>query len=81
MTGRDLIIYILSNNLENSPVFEDGTFLGFLTVAQVAGKMQVGEATVETWIKLNMIDHIQIGEVTYIPSSFELKSTPQPQTW
>lgn len=79
MTGRDLIVYILTNNLENCPVFEDGTFLGFLTVEQVAEKMQVGTATVEAWISLNMLEHIKIGEVIYIPGNFELKS--EPKTW
>ena len=28
MTGRDLIIYILTNNLENEFVFKDGKFIG-----------------------------------------------------
>ena len=30
MTGRDLIVYILSNNLENEEVFKDGKFIGFI---------------------------------------------------
>lgn len=77
MTGRDLIVYILTNNLENALVFEDGTFLGFLTVKQVAEKMQVGEATVLTWLNLNMLEHIKIGEVIYIPANFELKMEPK----
>ena len=36
MTGRDLIIYILENNLENEPVYKDGRLLGFLTVTEAA---------------------------------------------
>lgn len=31
MTGRDLILYILMNNLEDEPVFEEGKFIGFVT--------------------------------------------------
>ena len=31
MTGRELILYILSNGLENEPVFKDGKFIGFMT--------------------------------------------------
>ena len=77
MTGRDFIVYILTNNLENCPVFDEGMFLGFLTVEQVATKMQVGTATVEAWIGLGMLDHIKIGEVIYIPGNFELKSEPK----
>ena len=32
MTGRDLIIYILENELEDKPVVLDGGFLDLLTV-------------------------------------------------
>lgn len=70
MTGRDLIIYIMQNGLEDKPVFEDGAFLGFMTVPQFAAKMRVGPAVVETWIQLGYLyDAIYIGDVTYIPAN------------
>lgn len=55
MTGRELILYILSNGLEDEPVFKDGTFLGFLTIRKAAEKMNVGMQTVHTWISLGRI--------------------------
>jgi hypothetical protein len=44
MTGRDLIVYILQNNLENEPVFKDGKFIGFMTEGEAAEKFDVGVA-------------------------------------
>lgn len=66
MTGRDLIIYILENNLENKPVFENGRVPGFLTVKEASVKFEVGEATVRTWISRGLLDGIRIGSEIYI---------------
>ena len=74
MTGKELIMYILSNNLENEPVFKDGTLLGFVTIGQAAVKMNVGIATINAWILQGRIDHIEIGRTTFIPANFELKA-------
>ena len=52
MTGKELILYILENNLEDSEIFKDGRFLDFLTVSEAAVKFNVGEATVKTWLDL-----------------------------
>jgi excisionase family DNA binding protein len=60
MDGRDLILYILSNHLEDKPVFEDGTFLGFMTIGEAAAKMDVGTATVYTMIAQGRLDAIKI---------------------
>lgn len=68
MTGRDLIVYILQNNLEDKPVFEDGKFIGFMTPHEAAVKFEVGVATIKTWIDLHWIDSISFGGVTYIPA-------------
>lgn len=69
MTGRDLIIYILENGLENEPVFENGKLLGFMTVPETALKFGVGSATVSLWCQLNIIPCIEIGEIIYIPAT------------
>ncbi len=61
MTGRDLIIYILSNNLEDEPIDKDGKLIGFLTIAEAAEKMKVGMGTVYAWIAQNQIKYIDIG--------------------
>lgn len=71
MTGKDLIVYILKNNLENEPVFKDGRLLGFLTVEQAAIRLDVGVETINTMIKLGMIDEpIKIGDVCLIPECY-----------
>lgn len=72
MIGRDLIIYILENKLENERVFENGTFLGFITPNEVALKMDVGVATVFTWIFRGQLDHVKIGNLYLVPADCEL---------
>ena len=44
MTGRDLILHILMNGLEDKPIYEDGKILGFLTAKEAAEKINVGLA-------------------------------------
>ena len=71
MTGRDLIIYILQNDLEDTPVFENGRLLGFMTPQQAAVKFNVGESTIYAWYKLNQLQGIIIGTELYIPAITE----------
>lgn len=71
MTGRDLIIYILQNNLEDEPIFKNGDFLGFLTVDKAAAKLNVGVETVKTWLELGWIDGVEFGELILIPANVE----------
>jgi excisionase family DNA binding protein len=68
MTGRDLIVYILQNKLENEPVFKDGSFLGLMTIEQAAAKFEVGKATVYAWVALDMIPCVMVGNEEYIPA-------------
>ncbi len=74
MTGRDLIVYILSNGLENRPVFEDGKFIGFITIEEAAQKMDVGVATIRAFIQQEMIPSIFIGGFIYIPADFKIEA-------
>lgn len=71
MTGKELILYILENNLEDSEIFKDGKFLDFLTVSETAVKFNVGEATVRTWLDLRLLNGFKIGNVYYIPRTAE----------
>lgn len=71
MTGRDLIIYILSNNLEDKPVFDKGKFIGYLTVNEAASEMNVGAATIYAWIQQGWLDCVIIGGSIYIPANFK----------
>lgn len=71
MTGRDLIIYILQNGLENEQVIKDGKILGFLTVGEAAEKMNVGMATIHTLIAREALGYIVIGDRIFIPANTE----------
>lgn len=71
MTGKELIMYILQNDLEDKPIFENGNFLDFMTVEKAAVKYDVGSSTVLTWIKLNVLPSITINDVFYIPKDAE----------
>ena len=73
MTGRDLILYILSNHLEDEPVYKDGTFIGFYTPDMIAAKNNVGTGTVDAWAKMGYIDTIPIGRSYLIPVTSDFK--------
>lgn len=69
MTGRDLIIYILSNGLENEPIVKDGKIIGFMTVEEAAVALNVGSATIQVWIWQKQLPSVSIGNVIYIPKN------------
>lgn len=69
MTGRDLIIYILENGLEDEEVFKNGRFIGFLSEMEAAKKFDVGVSTIRMWIKMEMLKGVQIGNMFYIPAN------------
>ena len=69
MTGRELIMYILANRLEDEPVICNGRLAWFMTVDEAAVKMDVGPETVLAWVKLGMLPSIVIAEGLYIPTS------------
>lgn len=72
MTGRDLIIYILKNNLEDEPIFKDGSFIGFMTMDEAAMKYNVGVATIYAWMILGHLDYVRIGEECLVSDTNEL---------
>lgn len=72
MTGRELILYILENGLEDEEVIKDDKILGFMTVGQVAIKAGVGTATVKAWIVQQRLPYLKIGNVVYIPANAEI---------
>lgn len=67
MTGRDLIIYILQNKLEDEPVFKDGKFIGFVTEDEAAEKMGVGTSSIRALVNLERMDGIRINDTILIP--------------
>lgn len=65
MTGKELILYILQNNLEDTVVLKDGFFIGFMTVEEAAVKFGVGVETIRAWYYCEMIKGTQIGDSLY----------------
>jgi hypothetical protein len=74
MTGRELILYILENNLENEEVLQNGIFVGFMSEEEAAIKFEVGVETIKAWYALGMIDGVKIGD-----SIFFLKHISDPR--
>lgn len=58
MTGRELIIYILENGLEDEQVFSNGRFVGFLSVGEAAQKLGYGIETVRAMVELGLIENV-----------------------
>ena len=65
MTGRDLILYILENNLENEQVIKDGVFIWLMNEIEAAAKFNVGVATIRAWYVYGKLDGILIGGQLY----------------
>ena len=71
MTGRELIMYILENHLEDEPVFQNGTFVGYVSDVKFAEILGVGVATVRAWIMMGRIkDAIMIGDAMFVPTIY-----------
>lgn len=66
MTGRELIIYILQNGLEDEPVFDNNKLIAHMSVEEFAVKCGVGQATVYAWILSHRIKPLFIGTRYYI---------------
>lgn len=65
MTGKELILYILQNNLEDTVVLNGGVFIGFMTEEEAAAKFDVGVATIRAWYYCNWLKGTQIGDSLY----------------
>ena len=67
MTGKDLIVYILQNDLVDKPVYENDKLLGFMNIDEAAVKFGVGTATIVVWIERGSLNAIRIGDEFFIP--------------
>lgn len=63
MTGRELIIYILTNGLEDDQVFVNGRFIGFLTISEAAQRLGYGIETVKAMIEYGAIKNVNDGDL------------------
>lgn len=81
MTGRELITYILENHLEDEPVFQNGTFIGYVSDVKFAEMLGVGVATIHAWIMLGRVkDAIMIGDTMFVPTIYVNELCKQKET-
>ena len=66
MKGRDLIIYILENHLEDEDVLSDLKKLGLYSVREVAALNNVSGATVKAWCSFGRYNYTTIDDRMYI---------------
>ena len=70
MTGRELIIRILSNNFydkEEEATDENSKPVGFMTVKEAAEKFDAETAMMQSLIDTGLIQSIKLGNTQYIP--------------
>ena len=65
MTGKELILYILENDLENEDVIKDGVFIWLMDEKEAAVKFDVGVATIRAWYACGQLDGAKIGDHLY----------------
>lgn len=73
MSGRDFIIYILENHLEDELLFENGKFIGFITVEEAAVKFNVGVETIKVYASLGYLKAVIVDNALYIPANAKLQ--------
>lgn len=70
MNGRELIIFILENGLENEDISSEKFLSCMYTIESVAVTFNVGVATVEAWLANGCLEGIESNNKIYIfPSS------------
>ena len=67
MTGRDLMIYIIENHLEDTDVIENGKLIGFMTEEEAAVKFGVGTTTIRVWVNQDKLPGVSINSQLFIP--------------
>lgn len=67
MTGREFIMYILENHLEDEPIFKNGTLIGYITAEQAAEKKGVGVSTIYTLIMLGQMECVMLDNTLLVP--------------
>ena len=65
MTGKELVMYILQNDLENEIVIKDGIFIWLMDEEEAAAKFNVGVSTIRAWYICRMLSGTKIGDRLY----------------
>ena len=69
MTGKELIMYILTNNLEDKEIIIDGVLVGFMNETEAAIKFGVDIPTIRVLVSLGMLKGVTIGDTVYFPKN------------
>lgn len=70
MTGRELVIYILENGLEDDEIIDEaGNPAGMMTPEEAAEKFEVPLATITAWLGTGKLASFFIGGTHYIPQN------------
>lgn len=73
MTGREIIMFILENHLEDTVIFDGNKFRGLLTVEEAAVMLNYGVPTVKALYEMKKIPGFEVNGTIYIYDSKELK--------
>ncbi|MBR5862195.1 MAG: hypothetical protein IKZ08_02600 [Bacteroidales bacterium] len=65
MTGRELVVYIMENHLEDEEVIKNGVFVGFISEDEVAAKLGFGVATIRAFVELGILEGHRINDRLY----------------
>lgn len=65
MTGKELIMYILQNDLENEIAIKDGIFVWLMNEDEAAVRFDVGVSTIRAWYICGMLSGTKIGDRLY----------------
>lgn len=65
MTGREIVIYIMQNGLEDEEVFKNGIFIGLMDEKEAALKFNVGTSTIRTWWVMRKLPGFYINDKLY----------------
>lgn len=77
MTGREIIIYILENSLENVEMIPKEDLieltLSLIPIEEVASMTNLGEASVRTWADTGYLDTVVKNGKTYVVRNDKFK--------
>ena len=71
MTGRELIIFILENHLEEVSIFDGDTLPGLMTLDEAAVKWHSGRNPLKALFEMGKISGVIIDEKIYIHKNVE----------
>ena len=67
MKGKDLIEYIVNNDLQDEEFFTNKSILGMMNEEDAAKKFNVGVSTIGVWVNKDMVKGFNMNGVIYIP--------------